>query len=410
MHSPPPRADAAGRARLRARPPVRHGPSSSRSPSSGPPSRPSPAGRVHRRFVGHLRSRTRGQALVEFAIILPVLLFLLVIAIDFGRLFFTYVQVNNAAREAANYGASAPTDTATISARASGEKNSQAQRGENAITVSTSCADATGTTITCAAATGGSGAGNTITVRVNEPFTFLTPIISSVFGSSIQMNASATATVLGYASGGTGTVPTTCTPPSQAAITVTSSGLTITADPNGSAPTTGTCTISGYNWDFGNGDTAVGSTIPVTYTYPTAGTYTITLQVTNQGGALQTTATVTVPAPNPTPTPTPTGNPTPTPTATVAPTPTPGCSKPVAGFTDTKGNPNKRITFTDQSTYQVGCPITNWLWDFGDPNDSTSSNAQNPTHTYPNNNSTYTVTLTVTNSAGSSSITKTIST
>jgi PKD repeat protein len=83
---------------------------------------------------------------------------------------------------------------------------------------------------------------------------------------------------------------------------------------------------------------------------------------------------------------------------------------PVANFTYVKGSPAKKISFTDTSTYPVGCPITNWLWNFGDPSDPNASNAQSPTHTYPNNNSTYTVTLTVTNSAGSVSITKTVTT
>ena len=49
----------------------------------------------------------RGQALVEFALVLPVMLLLLLLAVDFGRLFFTYIAVNNAAREATSYAARA---------------------------------------------------------------------------------------------------------------------------------------------------------------------------------------------------------------------------------------------------------------------------------------------------------------
>ena len=45
--------------------------------------------------------RTTGQALVEFAFILPVMCALLLLALDFGRLFYTFIAVNNAAREAA---------------------------------------------------------------------------------------------------------------------------------------------------------------------------------------------------------------------------------------------------------------------------------------------------------------------
>lgn len=44
----------------------------------------------------------RGQALVEFALILPLLILLLLLAIDFGRVFFGFVALNNAVRIAAD--------------------------------------------------------------------------------------------------------------------------------------------------------------------------------------------------------------------------------------------------------------------------------------------------------------------
>ena len=48
----------------------------------------------------------RGQALVEMAIILPLLALLLVMAVDAGRLFFGYVALHNASRIGADYAAS----------------------------------------------------------------------------------------------------------------------------------------------------------------------------------------------------------------------------------------------------------------------------------------------------------------
>ncbi len=51
---------------------------------------------------GDTTERTRGQAMVEFALILPLLVLLLVLAIDFGRVFFGSVALNNAARIGAN--------------------------------------------------------------------------------------------------------------------------------------------------------------------------------------------------------------------------------------------------------------------------------------------------------------------
>jgi Flp pilus assembly protein TadG len=48
-------------------------------------------------------SKTRGQALVEFALILPWLLLLFFGIIEFGRLILAYEELNNAAREGARY-------------------------------------------------------------------------------------------------------------------------------------------------------------------------------------------------------------------------------------------------------------------------------------------------------------------
>lgn len=55
-----------------------------------------------RRFLG--RRRTRGQALVEFALVFPVFLLLLFGLIDIGRYVFSTNDLNEAAREAARYG------------------------------------------------------------------------------------------------------------------------------------------------------------------------------------------------------------------------------------------------------------------------------------------------------------------
>jgi len=48
------------------------------------------------------RPATRGQAMVEFALILPILALLLVFALDAGRVFFGWVGLHNATRIAAN--------------------------------------------------------------------------------------------------------------------------------------------------------------------------------------------------------------------------------------------------------------------------------------------------------------------
>jgi len=66
-----------------------------------------------RRRVARERVR-RGQGLVEFALILPILLLVLVGIFEFARILFIYVNVSNAAREGARYGVVHPGDLGGI--------------------------------------------------------------------------------------------------------------------------------------------------------------------------------------------------------------------------------------------------------------------------------------------------------
>jgi hypothetical protein len=51
-------------------------------------------------------TRSKGQGLLEFALILPLLLLLIWGVIESGRYLFIYISVTNASREAARYGSS----------------------------------------------------------------------------------------------------------------------------------------------------------------------------------------------------------------------------------------------------------------------------------------------------------------
>jgi Flp pilus assembly protein TadG len=329
--------------------------------------------------------RSRGQALVEFALIVPVMFLLLLIAIDFGRLFFSYIQINNAAREAASFASRAPTNSAGITNVALQETNAQSQVGESAFVVTTSCKNSAGVTLaSCALATGGAaGAGNTITVNVNERFTFLTPLIGGMF-SNLHLIADATSTVTDYASSSDGSPPGGCSLPVPSFVVNVTSGMTVFADPTASRPNSGVCNISGFNWSWDsdpNNDT-VGTATGDSHTYTIPGTYVITLEVSNQAGRATTTGSITVP---------------------VVPT-TPPCVAPTANFTFTASGKDR--TYRDASTVAdpINCPITDWLWTFTDLG-GTQSNAQNPaTQTYGNNGN-HPVTLRVTNAGGSNTIT-----
>ncbi len=333
-------------------------------------SRQSGDGRHRKRF-----GSSRGQSVVEFALVLPVLMLLMLTAVDFGRLFFTTVQLTNAAREGVSYAATNPTDTVTIQSRVDAEANVQAQQGQGAITVSTACKDSLGTAIACSAANEGNAAsGNIIAVSAREPFSFLTPFMNGFFGGSLQVGSTASAVVLGYAPGG-GTSPGTCSAP-VASFTMIISDLTVTVNPAASTPNSGLCNISGYNWDWGDGNTDVGSATGASHTYASHVNYTVTLEVTNQGGSNSTWQIAYLGGGG--------GG---------------SCAKPHASFTFT--NDKKVFDFFDASTVAdpVNCPITQWLWDFGDNTYDNSGNAKNTTHTY-GDASAHTVILTVTNAGG----------
>ena len=135
---------------------------------------------------------------------------------------------------------------------------------------------------------------------------------------------------------------------------------------------TSTGTVSGWLWIFGDG--SVSNVQNPVHTYSTPGTYTVSLFVSGPSGTDQEVKTDYI---------------------TVAEPP------PVADFsgTPTSGFSPLTVSFTDLTTGNVGL----WLWIFGD---GSTSNLQNPVHTY-NNPGTYTVTLTVLGAGGSDSETKT---
>ncbi|MDP4281791.1 MAG: PKD domain-containing protein [Bacteroidota bacterium] len=69
------------------------------------------------------------------------------------------------------------------------------------------------------------------------------------------------------------------------------------------------------------------------------------------------------------------------------------------------------VTFTDISQTNSGPPVSQWLWDFGDPNSGSAntSNLQNPTHSFTTDG-TFNVKLSATNSSGcTDTITKPVS-
>lgn len=267
------------------------------------------------------RRRSRGQSLVEFAIILPIMFVFLAAVIDLGRVFYATVTLNNAAREGAfqaasdpdSYQAGQPCNTSTnlLVCRV------QLESKDSGISIA-----AADISMTCSVSGCPEQAGSMVTVNVSGQFRLVTPLLSVIFGGqTIPMNASATAQREYLPAPNTATLP-----PAPVAQCVAS-------PQTGTAPLTvnfSASTSSGnptdWQWDFGGGNTAVGSAT-ASFTFSTAGTHSVILTVINLAGTDTDTCTVVVTAAA-TPTPTPTNTAAATATPTASPTPVPTCAYP----------------------------------------------------------------------------------
>jgi PKD repeat protein len=328
------------------------------------------------------RHRQRGQSLVEFALVVPLLLLVLLVGIDFGRVYLGWINLQNMARIAANYAA----NNATAAWGNAADPTVVAYR--NQITADSSASNCTVWNPTTKAAippplpafsdTNGDGTstgiGDDASIAINCRFDVFTPVISSIVGGSVNVAASATYPVktgltatasTGGGGGGGGIAP-------SAAFSATPTNVALGApvqfndESGGGAPTS-------WLWDFGDGTTDTARD-PV-HSYSTVGYKTITLTATNATGSSTVTKSNYIAVSTP--------------------------SGAAFSGSPTAITSGKTVSFTDEST---GTP-TSWLWDFGDGSTSTQ---QNPSHAYTSATArTYDVTLTVTNALGSSTLKKT---
>lgn len=137
-------------------------------------------------------SSERGQSLVELAVSLVVLLFLLSGAVEFGIIFFQFVQLRDAVQEGALYGSINPHDATAIELRARAASDRPIDLADSAVTITISVADPAGNPKNQADACEGDG----ITVHASFDHNVFMPFMSSIIGSTIPLNAEVTDTVL----------------------------------------------------------------------------------------------------------------------------------------------------------------------------------------------------------------------
>src|SRR5215217_2041237 len=132
----------------------------------------------------HRSRRSLGQSMAEFALTVPLALFMVLFGLDFGRVFLGWVSLNQATREAANFAAMNPTawtvpyDLGVLS--------------EYSQLVQTETAELNCDLASVAAPTfsGGTSIAAPATVTLTCSFHLITPILSNILGGSIGVSAS----------------------------------------------------------------------------------------------------------------------------------------------------------------------------------------------------------------------------
>lgn len=125
-------------------------------------------------MVSKKLKNNRGQAIVELAILLPVLLLILMSIFEFGRVFNAYMIISHASREGARVGSVGGTDTQI----------------ELAISNATPTLDASNMTIFIVDSGGSRNRGDSITVSINYDVDLITPLIGNIVGNTIELGVS----------------------------------------------------------------------------------------------------------------------------------------------------------------------------------------------------------------------------
>jgi hypothetical protein len=270
--------------------------------------------RLGSRVRAHIKRRSVGQSIVEFALILPVFMLFFAAVLDLGRIATAQIAVTNAAREGAFQAAKTPADfNSTLPCPADGLTNKVYCRitleSSGGVTIAPADVKVTCNPVDCS-----KGIGNTVTVVVDGHFQLFTPFMAAFFGGSQSVVFTASATQqretlptsttstststssTSTSSSTTTTTSSTTTTTTSVACTLPSAGFTHVADtaPSGhvsltvsDTSTSLACGITSWFWNFGDGTTSTvqNPTNGAPHDYRRKGTYIVTLEVTNAAGS-----------------------------------------------------------------------------------------------------------------------------
>jgi PKD repeat protein len=326
------------------------------------------------------RERTLGQSLVEFAIVLPIILFLTLIALDFGRVYLGWINLQSMSRIAANIAANNPSawsggGDANVRAKYQNQIRNDASATNCSLPKVGGVSTAPNPVFTD---TGGNGQANNIgdeaKVSLTCSFSVITPGVSNILGGSVSVSSSAVFPVktgMTLPSGGfVGVAPNAAFTGNGAFAPSTLSGTApfnvVFRDTSGGNPTQ-------WTWVFNDGTPNSSLQDPLDHVFTLPGTYVVTMTAANAYGSSTASMGITVLAAS------------------------------TVDFTSNtqSGNAPLAVTFTDNST-TTGA--TAWAWDFGAGQGTGTGTTASHTYTTPGS---YTVSLTVTYPTGPITTTKT---
>lgn len=115
----------------------------------------------------------KGQSLVEFSLIIPIIVLMIMAIIEFGLMFNAYLTINNSSREGARYAAVGGTDAEIVAKIISTAPKLKSEY----ISVSIVPSEAN------------RSRGDTVTVYVTYDYKVLIPLMSTIIDNIVDLNA-----------------------------------------------------------------------------------------------------------------------------------------------------------------------------------------------------------------------------
>jgi Flp pilus assembly protein TadG len=143
--------------------------------------------KLNRRRPAAGRTRTKGQALVEFALVIPLFILILAGILDFGFMLYTRMTIISSAREGARIAVTSE-DKTTIPAKVTSAVQA-ASTGlvVGSLTITPTCIRTSGTCVFAGSGATLAKAGDSVKVTVSYPYRSFFPLL---FGAQFNLSTS----------------------------------------------------------------------------------------------------------------------------------------------------------------------------------------------------------------------------